>query len=205
MAIGEDLDLKKLMDQMAKLPPAGRYGVLGGLFVLVLGLYWLTLYGGKQTELRAAQSQLAQVEQEIQSAKSVASNLESFKRQREELQAELNSALRKLPNASELPVLLTDMTSLGKKSGLEIRTFRPQTEITRGFFAEVPIQLEFYGRYHDVGVFFDRLSRLPRIVNITDLAMVTADDRQESPRLKVTGVATTFRFVEEAPQTVGGE
>lgn len=204
MAIGEDLDLNKLMENMAKLPPAGRYGVLAGVFVLVILLYWLTLFGGKKTELQVANNQLAKVEQNIQSAKSVASNLESFKRQREELQKEFEAAKKKLPSSTELPALLTDVTSLGKKSGLEIRIFRPKAEVSRGFYAEVPIELEFYGGYHDVGVFFDRISRLSRIVNITDLRMEVSDDSQQTPRLKITGVATTFRFVDSGA-TAGGE
>ena len=64
----------------------------------------------------------------------------------------LELALRRLPNEKELPVLLTNMSSLGKKSGLEIRYFRPAEEINRGFYAEVPIHIEFVGRIGVIGV-----------------------------------------------------
>jgi type IV pilus assembly protein PilO len=102
-------------------------------------------------------------------------------------------------------VLLTNINSLGKKSGLEIKTFRPTSEIDRGFFAEVPIELEFFGAYHDIGIFFDRIARLSRIVNVTELDMKLSSYRGETPQLEVSGIATTFKFVDRAQkQNAGG-
>ena len=60
----------------------------------------------------------------------------------------LTLALRQLPDSKELPVLLTDVTSLGKNAGLEFKAFRPRPEIQRDFYAEVPIEIEFTGRFH---------------------------------------------------------
>ncbi len=205
MAIGEGLDPQKLLENLERLPTPAKLGVLGGLALVVVGLYWFTLYGSQRTQLKDLTAQLTKVESQISEAKAVASNLKSFQEEQERLHAELDAALRQLPNSSELPVLLTNINSLGKKSGLEIKTFRPMREIDRGFFAEVPIELEFYGAYHDVGVFFDRISRLSRIVNVTELDMKLDKYRGETPQLQVSGIATTFKFVErDTVPTAGG-
>ncbi len=206
MAIGEGLDPQKLLEKLERLPTPAKLGVLGGLALVVVGLYWFTLYGSQRTQLKDLTAQLTKVESQISEAKAVASNLKSFQEEQERLHAELDAALRQLPNSSELPVLLTNINSLGKKSGLEIKTFRPMREIDRGFFAEVPIELEFYGAYHDVGVFFDRISRLSRIVNVTELDMKLDQYRGETPQLQVSGIATTFKFVERdtVPSAGGG-
>ena len=63
------------------------------------------------------------------------------------------------------------------------------------FYAEVPINLEIHGTYHQIGRFFDLLSGLPRIVNMGSLEIKIASDSMDATVLKVSGMATTFRFV----------
>jgi type IV pilus assembly protein PilO len=114
------------------------------------------------------------------------------------LEKKLEVALRQLPNSKELPVLLTDITSLGKTAGLEFRAFRPKDETRRDFYAEVPIEIEFTGDFHDIAMFFDEVSRLPRIVNIGELDVAIAKENAMDTMLLVKGNATTFRFLDDA-------
>jgi type IV pilus assembly protein PilO len=189
-------DAQKLLEQLDQLPMPARYGVYAGVAVLVVLVYYLSLYGDAQRKLQIAQGRLATLQGEIAEAKAVAVNLEKFRASGDELREQLRVALERLPNATELPVLLTDISSLGKKAGLEFRAFKPGKEVEREFYAEVPIDVEFVGKYHEAGVFLDRLSRLSRIVNVTTLKMTVENDRDASPELKMVGVATTFRFIE---------
>lgn len=204
MAIGENFDAQKLLKQLEGLPAPARFGVYAGIGLVIVAIYFFTLHSGARTRLGTVDRQIAKVEADIQSAKAVASNLDSFKKKREELQRELEEALRKLPASSELPALLTDITTRGKKSGLEIRKFKRGKKVNRGFYSEQQIVLEFSGTYHDVGVFFDRVANLSRIVNITKLNMKVAKANLEHPRLNVSGVASTF-FFNEDEQKAGGE
>ncbi len=204
MALAEGLDAKKILEQIDRLPAPARFGILAGVAAVLIAVYWFTIFSSTRQNLASLKTQLTQIESDIVEARTVASNLTSFQEKQKELEAELRMALQQLPNSSELPVLLTDITSLGKKSGLEIHQFRPSGEIQRGFYAEVPIALKLYGAYHDVGIFFDRLAHLSRIVNITELAMKLSDYRNDTPRLEVTGIATTYFFVDMSTRT-GGE
>lgn len=205
MAMAEKLDLNSVFKRFESLTAPLRFAVLGGIVALLLGIYWFALFGSKRTELDAVEKKLAKVESSIQSAKAVAANLESFRKKREELQAQLREALRKLPTSSDLPQLLTDITSMGKKSGLEIQSFKRGSQIDRGFYSEQQILLQFNGRYHDIGMFFDRLAKLDRIVNITKLDMKLINDIDVDPRLNVSGVAATFFFNDSQTATAGGE
>jgi type IV pilus assembly protein PilO len=194
MAIGENLDAQKLLQKLDRLPAPARGGVLGAVALLVIGLYMLLFFGGNQTTLRGLQTRRAKVEQDIQAARAVANNLESFKAKREELGNQLQAALEKLPESSDLPALLTNISTLGKKSGLEIQTFKQGKKIDRGFYSEQQIELGFTGQYHDIGLFFDRVANLSRIVNLTDLTFEVQSDTGENPTLKVKGIAATFYF-----------
>lgn len=198
MGFADEFNAAQILEKMERLPAIHRYGIIALVFVAVVGVYWFTLYGGQRQSLRQVRAELTQLESKINESRAVASNLESFKAKREELKRELTEALRRLPNSKEFPVLLTDITSLGKKSGLEFRAFNPGQETPHGFYAEVPVEIELQGRYHDLGVFFDRISRLDRIVNVSKLSFELADHKSDVPRLKVSGTATTYRFIETA-------
>jgi type IV pilus assembly protein PilO len=205
MAIGGKVDLNQMLKRLETLPALARLGILGGIALLIVGVYVFTLFGGARTRLQALDKQLAKVQAEIQSARAVVSNLDSFKKEQEGLKKQLEAALRKLPNSSEIPQLLTDITSLGKKAGLEIRSFKRGDKISRGFYSEQKILLEFRGHYHDIGVFFDRLAGLSRIVSITTLNMKASPSGEGgNPWLDVSGVASTYFFNEANAAGAGG-
>ena len=111
------------------------------------------------------------------------------------LELMLKKALRQLPNEKQLEVLLTDISNLGKTAGVEIRSFQRQEEIFHDFYAEVPIAIKLDGEYHDIGKFFELLAKLKRIVNMGSIKISVAKESLESTRLRVTGDATTYRFI----------
>ena len=194
MAIGENIDAQKLLQKLERLPAPARGGVLAAIALAVVGLYMVLFFGGNQTSLRGLQTRRAKLEQDIQSARAIANNLDSFKKKREELGQQLQAALEKLPESSDLPALLTNISTLGKKSGLEIQTFKQGKKIDRGFYSEQQIELQFTGMYHDIALFFDRVASLSRIVNLNDLVFEVDKDTGENPTLKVKGIAATFYF-----------
>lgn len=198
-----DLGLDKLgaqLDKLGKVPRAYRTAMLPMIALIVGALYAYTMYLPKAGELEHLRSEQLQLQRRLSEVRSVADNLEKFQEEIAALERKLTIALRQLPDGKDLPVLLTDVNTLGKTSGLEIKAFRPQPEIKREFYAEVPIDVEFSGKFHDVASFFDQLARLPRIVNITKLDVKIGEETTLDTVLAVSGEAMTFRFLEEAEQ-----
>ncbi len=198
-----DLGLEKYqgqLDKLAKLPRAVRISLVPIIAVLVVGLYGYFLYMPAKAELRSGHERLLQLQRKLSEVRAVASNEGAVKEEIAVLEKKLGNALRQLPDSKELPVLLTDITSLGKNSGLEFKAFRPQEEERKAFYAEVPIDIEFTGQFHDIATFFDEVSRLPRIVNIGELAVTVTRETTTNTWLSVKGQATTFRFVEPEPE-----
>jgi type IV pilus assembly protein PilO len=199
MAMNLGLDqIQGQLEKLAKLPKAYRTALLPAVVVLVLAAYVWFLYLPAKRELEIARDQQLQLQRKLSEVRSVAANEEAVKREIELLEKKLAVALRQLPDSKELPVLLTDITSLGKNAGLDFKAFRPREEVRREFYAEVPIDIEFDGRFHDIAMFFDEISRLPRIVNIGQLDITINDESTLETMLNVKGSATTFRFVEQA-------
>lgn len=187
------------LEKLQKLPKAYRMALLPAIVVVVAAVYVYVLYMPAKAQLDGVREQQLQLQRKLAEVRSVASNEERVKQEIAELEKKLAIALRQLPDDKELPVLLTDVTSLGKNAGLDFKAFRPQPEFKREFYAEVPIELEFTGRFHDIASFFDEVSRLPRIVNIGELDITIDREGSQDTMLKVKGNATTFRFIENDP------
>lgn len=195
MDLGLD-GLQGQVDRLSRLPSHYRLAIILLVPVLVCAGYWWMLYRPAQEEVTGLMKQQQKLQRKLNEVRSVAAKMEQFEEEIEALERELKVAVRQLPSSKELPGLLTDISTLGKKSGLEFNAFRPQDETNRGFYAEVPIEIEFNGGYHEVAVFFDRVAKLDRIVNVGDLRMTVGRETLEGTTLKVSGRAVTFRFLE---------
>jgi type IV pilus assembly protein PilO len=205
MALSDQLDLNRAFAALERLRGPQKAAVLGGIALAMVVLYSFAFFGVKRSELDALQSQLEKLERDLVESRAVAANLSTFTEELENLSRQLDEALEKLPDSAELPVLLTDITSVGKKSGLEFRSFRPRSELNRNFYAEVPIDIELQGSYHNLGLFLDRVAHLPRIVRINEVSISLESDAKDPPMLKVKGVAETFRFIEAGKSKSGGK
>jgi type IV pilus assembly protein PilO len=193
MEINAQLQAK--LDQLGKLPKAARIGIVVSISVLIGAGYYFGFYEARSEELDRLHAQELELQRKLSEVRSVAANIAAFEEEIELLQAKLKVALLQLPNEKQLEVLLTDISNLGKKAGVEIRSFKRNSEVPYDFYAEVPIDLVLEGEYHEIGKFFELMAKLPRIVNMGALRVKVARDRLEGTRLSVSGTATTFRFV----------
>ncbi len=190
-----DAKLRSRLDQVAKLPAAARYGIIAAIAVLLAGSYFFLMYQDAKAKLEQLHATELELQRKLSEVRSIAANIGEFEQEIANLELKLQKVLRQLPNEREIEVLLTDISSLGKTAGIEIKEFRRREEVVHGFYAEVPIELSLQGRYHDIARFFDMLAGLPRIVNMGAIDVKVEKDTMDATVLKVAGTATTFRFV----------
>lgn len=189
------------MDSILKLPTPKKVLILVAILVAIAGLYLYALIIPIQDELKVAKRELSKLEQELNNSKAIARELPKFKEQVGRLNEELKNALTQLPNEKEIPEILKTISSLGKESGLEFTLFRPKPEAPQQFYANVPIELVALGNYHNVGIFFDKVSKLPRIINVIDFNMARAKNiiGKGDPELllRTSCMINTYRFIEK--------
>ncbi len=116
---------------------------------------------------------IAQLEQDYETisadlmkAKQSASRLPKVKAELESIEKTWEEAKKLLPEAKQMPELLTQVTIAGQRSGVDFVLFEPKPAQPRDIYAESPIAVTVQGGYHDVGAFLGRVSNLPRIVNV---------------------------------------
>lgn len=188
-------EVQAKLDQIAKLPPAARAGILVGLVLLVAGSYYWFGYGPSAQRLDQFHSQEMELQRKLSEVRSITANIDEFEVEIANLEIRLQKVLRQLPNQREIEVLLTDISNVGKTAGIEMKSFRRRPEVVHDFYAEVPMDIEIEGEFHSIARFFDMLSGLPRIVNMGSIDMDIARDTLDATVLSVSGTATTFRFV----------
>jgi len=128
-----------------------------------------------------------------------AANLDAYRQQLAEMQESFGAMLRQLPNRTEVPSLLVDVSQTGLANGLEFELFQPESEQTKDFYAELPIRIRVTGTYHDFGRFISGLAALPRIVTIHD-ALITGNDGKKTARddkLTLQATVKTYRYLDE--------
>jgi type IV pilus assembly protein PilO len=189
------------IDSILKLSTQKKVLILVAILCVIIGLYLYAFFLPQQDALKMAKGELNKLAKELNESKAITRDLQKFKEQVQKLNEELKTALTQLPNEREIPEILKNISSLGKESNLEFTLFRPKPEEPQQFYAKVPIELVALGNYHNIGIFFDKVSKLPRIINVVDFNMTRAKDikgKSENEILvKTSCMINTYRFIEK--------
>jgi type IV pilus assembly protein PilO len=194
----------KLLEKFGALSAGARLGIAFGLLALIGGGYFYWLYLPKREELVRAKGVLQQTEAKLAESKRTAAQLPKFKEEVQRLNQELVLALAQLPEEKDIPDLLSQVSRLGQESGLEVLSFRPGPEKAEGVYSSIPVQMKATGTFHQLLTFFDRVSRLPRIVTIRDVTM--GEPKEANGRLGLSAgfSATTYRLLPDPGSGAAG-
>lgn len=192
-----------IIERLAKLPRGQRFLLYIVLYVVVGLLYVFTIYYPSIAELDSLRTNKENLKTQKAQVEARVANKETFDQELERLTKELSVALTELPSDREIPGLLKGISQLGRKVGLDVRRFTPLPEEKREYVAEVPVELEVEGTFHEVAMFFDRLSKMNRIVYVQNIEMGKAVERGGKVSLTVAGKAVTFRFLTEKELSQG--
>ena len=146
-------------------------------------------------EITRRQGERVRLEKEQIDKSAIANNLDQSKRDMAVLERRLAQALTELPNEANIDELIRSLSEIGTKSGLTIQVIEPKAEVRRPLYAEIPIVMGVQGSYHEIGVFLDSVSKLARIVNVTNIKLGTPKTVNEKIQLQASYIATTFRSV----------
>ena len=197
MALELNFDIDEKLEKLAKVPKAIRLAVVSILLVAIGAGYWFFSYEPAQVQRAAMVARSQELQRTLNNARSVANNVAGFEAEVAGLERDLNLALKQLPNRKQFEDLLQDISTAGKKVGVIIKSIDRDREIPRDFYAQVPFEIELEGTYHDLARFFEMVANLPRIVNMGGMTIKVVEETRQSTRLKVTGMATTFRFLSD--------
>jgi len=187
--------IEPLIQKISELTKIQRIIICCVIVVLIIAGFVFGLYKPTYEKITKLKKEIAAEEETLKKNKASAAQFAEYKKKMEAAQAKFNIVAKALPKKKEVPSLLTNISQVGKDSGLAFLLFKPVAEKKKDFYAEIPIKMKLSGSYHDLGTFFDQLAGMSRIVNIKSVNMKKA----RGSRLNINCTAATYRFIEPQP------
>jgi type IV pilus assembly protein PilO len=184
------------LEKLLKLPLYKRVAILAVLVILMVGASVWFLILPEYEKIGEMEQKLSQLEADLIQKQRIANNLPKFKAEFAKLEEQLKAALTQLPNKKEIPSLLTNLATIARDNGLDVLSFSPKGEVAKGFYAEVPGSVDLLGTYHQIAEFAQAVSKLSRIVNVSDLELSGPRIENNVAILKIRCKVTTFRFLD---------
>jgi type IV pilus assembly protein PilO len=182
-------------------PLTFRLGAIGLVFVIaVIAMIYFFAWTAKKPELDTARTQESSLLATLEQKAKKAANLDAYKAQLKEMEQSFGAMLRKLPNKTEVPNLLTDISQQGSGAGLDQKLFQPSAQNIRDFYAELPIKMRLTGSFHSIGAFVSGIAALPRIVTLHDVQIVSTSKNPGTDELQLDVTAKTYRYLDEDEQ-----
>jgi type IV pilus assembly protein PilO len=199
--------IDKIAAQIQKIPSKTRVvGFFGFLGVLVILFIW-QVHIPKNTEIKQLEKDIAGIQVTIKANDEKIRKLDELRAEVKSLEQKLQLLTAQLPPETEVSGLLRQIQNLVSQSGLSLKLWRPDKRRAHpsGLYEEIPINMDLTGGYHDVALFFDKVSKLTRIVNMLNLRMGTATmNKAGSMEIKISCTAMTFAAVEKKPDVAVG-
>jgi Tfp pilus assembly protein PilO len=178
-----------------------------GALLFAVG-YWRLLQPMRDDYDRAV-AQLAGLQSKIQEGRAAKQELPKFREEVRQLELELDKLLRILPVRRNTPDLMRHIRSLAEQGDFTLKAFTPGVLSDKEFYSEWPIKVNLDGSYHNLALFFDRISRFSRIINIENLE-VKALPFVKNPKagaanqhtITANFTAKTFVYKEPEPEDV---
>ena len=196
------INLNQYLEEFRQLNPKdpGTWPLVPKIVVLVAILIVIPVAGffldtqGQLEQLDAGRAQELKLKDDYLNKKRLAVNLDLYKQQLREIDTQFGALLKQLPNRSQMDALLVDINQAGLGRGLQFELFKPaQSETSREFYNELPIQVKVTGTYHDMGAFASDVGQLSRIVTLNEVTV----EAQKDGILSMDTIARTFRYLDE--------
>lgn len=141
------------------------------VFVLPAVIFYFVFLSPNLEQINRLQNKQQQLNSQLRKVQNKARNLPKLEEELAQVKNEFEEKSLLLPKEKEIPQLLRDISSLGRHAGLDFIQFKPMPSVPKDFYAEIPVSINVRGPYHNVGAFFDRVSKLERIVSVSNAKM----------------------------------
>lgn len=190
---------------LSRMPVPARIGITAGLLILSGLAYYVLFFSDIAGQIETTKAARGQLEGQLSAAKQAEQayqkDLEELARRRER-ERELNKIL---PSTTEYPAFLSAVQAVANATGVDLIAWSPQPEVKEQYYARVPMTIELEGRFHQIAKFFYGIGQSDRIMNMENITLARPRFVDQDVYLSVSGLATAFRALEDAPAPTAGQ
>jgi len=150
----------------------------GAIYVFFATPYLPVNYPVATAKIKTLKADFEKKSNDLARARQSVADLPRFQAEFAALHERYEMAAELLPTEKEMPGVLRRLTLAGQQCGVQFESFRPNPEIRKDHYTEVPIQLKIVGGYHQVGQFLAEVANMPRIMKVSNL-QVNENKKQE--------------------------
>ena len=193
--------IEAFFEKFDKLTKTDKILICFGTFILIVGGFFCFSYLPKAKKIKVYKVGYETLVNNLGIAKKNARKLGKYVVLLEDRKAEFSIVKKALPEKKEIPSLISGISEAGLTSGLDFILFQPESERKKDFYAEIPISIKVTGGFHNLVLFFDKVSRLPRIVNVEDINISVAGGGSGEVILNTSCQAVTYQFIDKTVVT----
>ena len=169
------------------------------LAVIIFALVFFFFFKPRNAEIQSLRESRMKLEKEVEVLKEQKKELDKIEAELVVLNATLKDLEQIIPQKKEIADILRRIQQLAYDSRLNVLRFQPRGEVNKDFYAEWPINIEISGTYHNLGIFFDKLSKFSRLFNVNNFSISALNNQTDELTIGAKFVATTYYFLEEQP------
>ncbi len=166
--------------------------------LIIFGLFYFIHYKPKNNELKTIQDERIRTEKEVEMLKQKKEEMDQIEQELKIMNVQLKNLEAIIPQEEEIDVILRRIQQLAFDSRIDIIQFNPQALVEKEFFSEKPIQMELSGNYHNIAIFFSKLSNFSRLFTIENFSLRALRNQTEASTVRTNSTAKTYIFHEEA-------
>lgn len=180
---------------LERLPFWGQVLLMVALSVGLVGIayYLFPNLKEKGEVIQAIKVELEDLNAKIVEGRAIEQKLPEFEQEVANLQRKLGDVQQILPTDAQTGDLLRWIKNMTDQSNLGLKTFAPGGLRPVNFYKEFPIEMDVVGRYHDLGIFLDRVSKYSRIINVDNLR-IGSNQSGGDKTIRASFTATTFVY-----------
>jgi len=184
-------------EKFVPMRPRIKAAIVVFIILIPLVVFYFAFFQPNTKKIKKLESEKISLQRKLKTVKAKAANLAKFEKELEEAEIIFRQKATLLPDEKEIPQLLKDISSLGRTAGLDFLTFKPLADVPKDFYAEIPVTINVRGPYHNMGFFFDQVSKLERIVTVSNVKM--GSPKKEGGELLLNSDCTlvTYRFTNQ--------
>ncbi len=152
-------------------------------------------------QIQKIRAEYTESERKIREGQAIEQKLPEFEREINNLQRKLGDIQQILPTGPETGDLLRWIKNMTDQSNLGLKSFGPGDLKPVDFYKVFPIEMDVVGRYHDLGIFLDRVSKYSRIINVDNLRLSALKSGGDKT-IGASFTATTFVYEEPPTEKV---
>ncbi len=165
--------------------------IIGGI---LFGIFYFAYYSDNQTTIKNISTQIENLEKEIRGLEKKKHKIKEMQAEVEAKRAVLEKLKEILPEKKEISQNIKKIQSIINNANLNIQNWTSQPDRPQQIYVEVPFNISLEGNYHNLGLFFDQLSKLKKIFTVSNLSLKPKTKMTRTYTITASFTASTYTF-----------